>query len=77
MKINNTQIEYLYNKLKETINKKNSNNNKIIIKTQNAIFQLTSLEEITNENEEDKDISAIDLGKCLDILKESTNYSLK
>ena len=77
MKINNTQIEYLYNKLKETINKKNSNNNKITIKTQNAIFQLTTLEEITNENEEDKDISAIDLGKCLDILKESTNHSLK
>ena len=77
IEINGKQIEDLYNKLKETINKENRNNNKITIKTKNAIFQLISLENIINENEEDKDISTIDLGKCLEILKESTNHPLK
>ena len=77
IKINGKQIEDLYNKLKETINKENRNNNKITIKTKNAIFQLISLEDIINENDEDKDISTIDLGKCLEILKESTNHPLK
>jgi hypothetical protein len=77
MKINDKQIEHLYNELKETINKTNTNNNKITIKTKNVILQLISLEEIINKNEEDKDISTIDLCKCLDILKESNNNPLK
>ena len=76
MNINDKQIEHLYNKLKETI-KENPNDNKVTIKTKNAIFQLISLEEINNKNEEDKDISTIDLGECLNILKESTNHPLK
>ena len=76
-KISDKQIEHLYDKLKDTVNKENKNNNKITIKTKNAIFQLISLEELEHKNEEDKDISTIDLGKCLDKLKESTDHPLK
>ena len=76
-KMNNEQIEHFYNKLKDEIKKNNTNNTKMTIKTENTIFQLLSLDDEKNQDEEDKDISSIDLGECLDILKKSTDHPLK
>ena len=71
--INDEQINYCYNRLKnESII---SNNTKIVIKTLNVLFQLLTLD--NKKNEEDKDISNIDLGKCFEILKESIDNPLK
>ena len=75
-KMNNEQIKHIYDKLKNETTKNNTNNTKITIKTENAIFQLLSLDYINNQEEEDKDVSSIDLGECLDILKKSTNNPL-
>ena len=69
------QIEHFYNKLKNEILQNITNNSKITIKTQNAIFQLLSLKEKINED--DNDISTIDFGKCFDILKDSFDNPLK
>ena len=69
------QIEHFYNKLKNEIIQDITNNSEITIKTQNAVFQLLSLKE--KMNEEDNDISTIDLGKCFDILKDSFDNPLK
>ena len=72
-KINDEQINYCYNELKnESII---SNSTKIVIKTLNVLFQLLTLNE--QKNEDDKDISNIDLGKCFGILKQSINNTLK
>jgi len=76
-KMNNKQIEHFYNKLKNETTKSITNNTKLTIKTENTIFQLLSLDVIKNQDEEDKDISSIDLGECMDILKESTDHPLK
>jgi len=75
-KMNTEQIAHFYEKLKDEITKNFTNNTKITIKTENVIFQLLSLDETNNQDEEDKDISNIDLGECLDILKESTDNPL-
>ena len=76
-KMNNEQIKYFYSKLKDEITKNITNSTKMTIKTENAIFQLLLLNDIKNQDEEDKYISTIDLGECLDILKESTVHPLK
>ena len=76
-KMTNEQINHFYNKLKDDISKNITNNTKLTIKTENAIFQLLSLNDIERRDEEDKDVSTIDLGECLDILKESTEHPLK
>ena len=68
--LSDEQIKYFYDKLKNI-----TNNTEITIKTQNAIFQLLSLKEKINED--DNDISTIDFGKCFDILKESNDNPLK
>jgi len=75
-KMNDKQIEHFYSKLKDEITKNATNNNKITIKTENAIFQLLSLDDIKNQNGEDKYISNIDFSECLDILKKSSNNPL-
>ena len=49
----------------------------LIIKTENVIFQLLSLEENNDQNYIDDEISSIDLGECLNILKKITNNPLK
>ena len=76
-KMNNEQIKYFYSKLKDEITKNITNSTKMTIKTENAIFQLLLLNDIKNQDEEDKYISTIDLGECLEILKESTVHPLK
>ena len=71
--INDEQINYCFNRLKnESII---SNSTKIIIKTLNVLFQLLTLND--EKNEDDKDISNIDLGKCFEILKKSIDNPLK
>ena len=71
--INDEQIYYCYNKLKnESII---SNSTKIVIKTLNVLFQLLTLND--QKNEDDKDISNIDLGKCFGILRQSIDNPLK
>ena len=71
--INDEQIKYCYNRLKnESIF---SNSTKITIKTLNVLFQLLALNE--QKNEDDKDISNIDLGQCFEIVRGSVNNSLK
>ena len=76
-KMNDEQIEYLYNELKDEITKNITNNTQLTIKTENAIFQLLSLNDLEKQYEKDKDVSTIDLGECLNILKESTDHPLK
>ena len=72
--INDEQINYCYNKLKEEYIKNNSSS-KMIIKTKNVLFQLFTL---TEEIEEEvKDISTIDLGVCFDKLKKTIDNPLK
>jgi len=72
-KINDEQIYYCYNRLiNESII---SNRTKIVIKTLNVLFQLLALND--QKNEDDKNISNIDLGKCFDILRKSIDNPLK
>ena len=73
-KINDKQIEEIYTHLQSEIT---SNNTNLIIKTQNVIFQLLSLDENSNQNYFDNEISSIDLGECLNILNKITNDPLK
>ena len=73
-KINDEQIKKIYENLQSEIT---GNNTNLIIKTENVIFQLLSLEENNNQNYIDDEISSIDLGECLNILKKITNNPLK
>ena len=73
-RINDALIEKIYEHLQSEIT---SNNTNLIIKTQNVLFQLLLLEENNNQNDFDNEISSIDLGECLSILKKITNNTLK
>ena len=73
-KINDEQIKDIYLYLLSLIT---SNNTNLIIKTKNVFFQLLSLDENINQYYLDNEISSIDLGECLNILKEKTNDPLK
>ena len=63
-KITSEQIEDIYSTLKKNINKDSNE----IIKTENAVFQISTLEEQKNNNA--PDTSSIDIGECEKILKE-------
>ena len=73
-RINDEQIKKIYEILQ---NETTGNNTNLIIKTENVIFQLLSLEENNDQNYIDDEISSIDLGECLNILKKITNNPLK
>ena len=71
-KISDEQIKEIYKTLTTKIN--NNNFNSTIVKTQNAIFQISTIEE--QNNGENNNISSINLGDCEKILKKNTNGSL-
>ena len=65
-KLTNTQIENIHDILKKNIN----NTKNQLIETENAVFQLSTLEE--QKNNIKPNISSIDLGKCETIIKQNT-----
>ena len=65
-KLSNEQIQSFYDDIKNNIN---VNSSKIIL-TKNAIFQISSLRK--QKNEENLNISSIDLGECEKILKNTS-----
>ena len=67
--ITSEQIGDIYSYLQNNI----KNNSNEIIKTENAIFQISTLEEQKNNN--DPDTSSIDIGDCERILKEKLELS--
>ena len=69
MKITNDQLKSIYNEIKSQI----SPNVSHIIETENVIFQLSSLN--MQKNNENPNISSIDLGKCEIILKNNIGLS--
>jgi len=73
-RINDEQIKKIYDNLQSEIT---SNKTNLIIKTENVLFQLLSLEGNYDQIEIDDEISSIDLGECLNILKGITNDTLK
>ena len=68
-KVTNEQIVEIYNILKQNI----SANSSSLIQTENAIFQLTSVEEQKNSN--NPNVSSVDLGKCEQLIKEQEGLS--
>ena len=72
VKIGNQQIKDIYNKL---VNEITQNKTDIIIKTKNVKFQLVSIEDL--KQTDDNEISTIDLGECENILKTVTSNPLK
>ena len=68
-KITNEQIKNIYNKLKGTI----SSDSNEIIETENVKFQLSTFEE--QKNNDNPNISSIDLGECEQLLKDQEGLS--
>ena len=68
--ITNNQVNQVYSHLKSNL----KNNNSTKIKTNNAIFQVSAVED--QKNSDDKDVSNIDLGECETILKNKNNISI-
>ena len=68
-KLTSEQIGDIYSFLSTKINKDSNE----LIKTENAIFQISTLEEQKNNN--DPDTSSIDIGDCEKILKEKEGLS--
>ena len=73
-RINDEQIKKIYEYLQSETT---GNNTNLKIKTKNVIFHLLSLEENNDQNYIDDEISSIDLGECLNILKKRRNDPLK
>ena len=71
MKITNEQLQSIYNEMKSQIGQNKSQ----IIETGNVIFQISSLNE--QKNNENPNISSIDLGECESILKNNSGLSEK
>mgnify|MGYP006988894505 FL=1 len=67
------QIEVVYDELKSEYILKNKTNNATIIKTDNVIFHISTLED--QMNEEYFNISVIDLGECENKIKEHEGLS--
>ena len=57
--------------IKNILLKSNKTNENSIIKTENVIMQLSTVE--TQKNSDDPDISSIDLGECENLLKDANN----
>ena len=70
--INEEQAKFIYNYLVDKITSSNKNE---IIRTKNAIFQSSTLDEQKNSN--DNTISSINLGECEVLLKNKSNNPLK
>ena len=68
-KLTNAQIEYLYKSLKEQI----SANASKLIKTENVIFHISSLNE--QKGNDNPNVSSIDLGECETILKNNSGLN--
>ena len=64
----NNQVEEIYKHIKENILNEDYKGENTVIKTENVVFQLSKLE--TQKNDDNPDISSIDLGECENILKE-------
>jgi len=72
IEIGNQQIKEIYNNL---VNTTTQNKTNVIIKTKNVKFQLASIEDL--KQTEDNEISNIDLGECENILKKVNSNPLK
>ena len=70
-RISNDQAKEIYNELIDRI--KNNSINSTIVQTENFIFQISDSEDQNNNN---LNISTINLGECGSILKNNTNSSL-
>jgi hypothetical protein len=72
-KITINQIEVVYDEIKSEYILKNKTNNATIIKTENVIFHISTLE--NQMNDEYLNISVIDLGECENKIKEQEGLS--
>ena len=72
-KITIDQIEVVYDEIKSEYILKNKTNNATIIKTENVIFHISTLE--NQMNDEYLNISVIDLGECENKIKEQEGLS--
>ena len=72
-KITIDQIEVVYDEIKSEYILKNKTNNATIIKTENVIFHISTLEE--QMNDEYINISVIDLGECENKIKQQEGLS--
>ena len=70
--IKDEQLGKLYNDVK--INYLNSNVTNTVIKTENVVFQISTLDE--QKNSDNSDVSSIDLGDCEKELKKSMAYPM-
>ena len=64
----NNQVEEIYNHIRDNILTEDYKGENTIIKTENVVFQLSKVED--QKNNDNPDISSIDLGECENILKE-------
>ena len=63
----NEQFKQLFNQFKENILTQDYHGENKIIRTENVIFQISTLEE--QKNSFNPNISTVDLGECQNILK--------
>ena len=72
------QVSWIYDSIKNNILSHNYTNENTIIQTENVVFQISTFED--QKNNDNPNISSIDLGKCESILRTryniSENYSL-
>ena len=73
-KITNEQVGEIYDQLIGVITKGDFKGNDTVIKTENAIFQISKVEDQKNDN--NQGVSSIDIGECEEILKKKNNISL-
>ena len=74
-KTSNEQVGKIYNLIKENILTEEYNGTNTVIQTENVIFQISTLEE--QKNSENQNVSSIDIGECENILKKHYNISDK
>ena len=67
----NEQVVEIYNAIKDNILTEEYNGEDTVIQTKNVIFEISTLEGQKNNN--NSNISSIDLGECENILKEKNN----
>ena len=68
-KINTNQIKKAYKQIKKDILNENYNKGNVVIKTDNAAFQISKYDEQNSNNT----LSYINIGKCEDIIKQKYN----
>ena len=67
----NEQLGEIFNKLKENILTEDYNGENTVIQTENVVFQISTLKD--QKNNDNPNISTIDLGECENILKKQYN----